>query len=397
MTKELIKNLKRISEFEAGGRPQEDWIASNREILMSQIKPRMENDRVADYQAGDRVYYFQYFNNIFRQRLLRPALAVFVVAGMMLGYSATLTVASGSIEGDALYSVKTAQEKVQLVLAFSEEKEAKLHIDFASRRADELDKLAQKDEAVDKKAKKITKTAENLSKEVSSAKEKLNKVGMASVSAAVAIAKEVDSGSLAIEQKISVIKNNLPADVKNQIGDSLDKALGVAKDTGNSALSVIVDKYVNGESDIDSSEVVSRVAERIKTAQQDIAAASAAVSQATSTAGIISAGKASSTMSLTFVVSTSTIENVASMSQQAQEALSQAQNLLDQGNLVSAMEKVVETKDIVIGATSGARAIVSDLQNSEAVSNVKGTSTDINVENSGSSGSSESTSQILIK
>lgn len=398
MNKDLIKNLKRISEFEAGGRPQEDWLISNRDILMSQIRPATDQ-RETEYQSAERNYYWQYVNNLFQQRLMRPALAVVVLFGLTLGYNATVSVANSSLEGDILYPVKTAQERVQLALTFSQEREAQLHIDFAERRLDELNRLSQQTGDSQKKVKKITKTAANLSKEVSSAKDKLNKISMASVGTALTIAKEIDSTTLDLEQKITEVKDSLTDEVKNQVGDTLAQAIDTAKDTGSSALSVMVDKYTQGDSGISDQEIISRLAERIKSAEEDLAKASLevnkAVGAATSTLNLMAEStRASSTMSLN-LVSTSTIESVSLMPQQAKDTLEQAKSLLEQGDLVSALAKVVESKEIVLGATSGAQSIVNDLQNVDIISNVKGTSTDINIQSTSTGSTSESTSSTV--
>jgi len=398
MNKDLIKNLKRISEFEAGGRPQEDWLISNRDILMSQIRPATDQ-RETEYQSAERNYYWQYVNNLFQQRLMRPALAVVVLFGLTLGYNATVSVANSSLEGDILYTVKTAQERVQLALTFSQEREAKLHIDFAERRLDELNRLSQQTGDSQKKVKKITKTAANLSKEVSSVKDKLNQISIASVDTALLIAKEIDSTTLDLEQKITEVKDSLSEEVKSQVGDTLVQAISTTKDTGSSALGVMVDKYTKGEAGISDQEIITRLTERIKSAEEDLAKASWEVNQAvdaaTSTLSLMDAtAKASSTLSLT-LVSTSTIENISLLPQQAKNTLEQAKSLLVQGELASALAKVVESKEIVLGATSGAQALVNDLQNVDLSGNVRGTSTSSQLETGTMSTSSESTSPIV--
>ena len=398
MNKELIKNLKRISEFEAGGQPPEGWIDSNRDILMSQIRPAIDHQET-EYQFAERNYYWQYANNIFRQRIMKPAMAVFVLFGLMLGYSATMTVANSSLQGDILYPVKTAQERVQLVLTFSQEREAQLHIDFAQRRLDELNRISQQSGDSQEKADKITKTVANLSKEVNSAKDKLNKISIASVDTVLTIAKEIDRNTLDLEQKITEVRDSLSDEIKNQVGDTLAQAIDTAKDTGSSALSVMVDKYTKGETGISDEEIISRLNERIKSAEEDLAKASLevnkAVGAATSTLNLMAEStRASSTMSLN-LVSTSTIESVSLMPQQAKDTLEQAKSLLEQGDLVSALAKVVESKEIVLGATSGAQSIVNDLQNVDIISNVKGTSTDINIQSTSTGSTSESTSSTV--
>lgn len=66
----------------------------------------------------------------------------------LLGGGAGATYASqNALPGDTLYPIKIASEKVETALAFSDSRDAKLHLDFATRRLSEINKLAEKGKA----------------------------------------------------------------------------------------------------------------------------------------------------------------------------------------------------------------------------------------------------------
>ncbi len=66
------------------------------------------------------------------------AIALFIV---ILAGGGTVTASSNSLPGDFLYPVKLGRENIQLALTFSELGKARLHSEFASRRADEMANL----------------------------------------------------------------------------------------------------------------------------------------------------------------------------------------------------------------------------------------------------------------
>ena len=138
---DLIKKLQDLKKLEAAGRPQAGWVMSNREILMSQIQPQ---NKVNTENISEAVYYWQYFGNMFRQRVLQPVAAFLLVVFVMTGYTVTANVAGASLPGEVLYPIKTASEKMQLAFAFSPDKKAQLQMNFASRRVGELQGLIEK-------------------------------------------------------------------------------------------------------------------------------------------------------------------------------------------------------------------------------------------------------------
>jgi len=73
----------------------------------------------------------------------RWAAAITTVLVIVLAGIGTVTASAGALPDETLYSVKLAAEQARLTLAFSDIGKAKLHIQFAERRADEMVEVAR--------------------------------------------------------------------------------------------------------------------------------------------------------------------------------------------------------------------------------------------------------------
>jgi hypothetical protein len=54
--KEIIKQLKTLKGIKDAGTPNKKWVASNRDILMSQINPSMQSN-TDKYLLGENIYF----------------------------------------------------------------------------------------------------------------------------------------------------------------------------------------------------------------------------------------------------------------------------------------------------------------------------------------------------
>ena len=89
----------------------------------------------------------------------RWALAMTAILGFLLIGVGTLAASARALPDDALYPVKLAAEQVRVTLAFSDVDEAKLHLQFAERRADEMTEMARQG-----KSDKISMLTEQIAK-----------------------------------------------------------------------------------------------------------------------------------------------------------------------------------------------------------------------------------------
>ena len=358
LDKELIQKLNQVKNLKAAGQPERTWILLNKEILMSQVQPNQKIESLAE-KRGEKIYYFQYFNNLFKQSILKPALATVVIVFVLLGYSATVSMAGVSLPGDKLYPVKTAQEKVQLALTFAEEEKVSLQMSFVSRRADELGQLVKNDDEVSKKTAAVKKTAKRISKDVGDVKNKLDKISIAAVAVddekIIEVAKEIDTKTLELKQSLVETHNNLSPEVKDDVESAFKEAINTTEETGTSALNVIIKKYENDQTMIDGQDVASRVADRIKDAEVSIVGVTKVIAKAATTTPAITP-----VINPATTTTTETLLTIQEKPKVAQAVIEQAKDLLDQKDFSSALQKVTETNKIVSTAEENVRVIVSE-------------------------------------
>jgi uncharacterized protein (UPF0297 family) len=370
MNKKLIQQIKQLKNLELAGQPQDSWIASNKELLMNQVQPQVSSRVASKSLFGNNFYYAKFLSEYFGSRVLRPVGVFCMVALAFLGYNAVSTVATASIPGDALYPVKTASENMQLSLAFADGKKMELQLNFLSRRTDELQQIAKQTDSSTSKQNKITKTVKKITSDVNTVKASMAKISMASVSTdVVAMAKQIDDKTLKIEQDIVNVHASLPEDVKKGVAQDVKEAIATTEDAGANALSVIVKSVTSGDS-ASNQELTIRVTERIKTAGTSIQAASDEVNKiTTSTLAIIPAGAAATGELMT----TSSIAEIKELPKQAQEAIDQAKTLLDQKDYNSALQKIQESKDIVVDVIGKTPIIVVGVSTTSTTTVATGT------------------------
>lgn len=372
--KELIEKLNQVKDLSSGGQPDQAWIASNRDVMMSQIQPSSQNESTVK-ELGDGFYYGQYFNNLFKQNLLKPAIATFSLVLLMLGYSATLSVANASLPGDTLYPIKTVKERVQLAFTFEEEEKVKLQMTFVSNRADELQQLVKTASDDNNKNAVVKQTAQQIVKDVATVKDHLNEISASSMTAdknkVIEAAKEIDTKTMVIKQSLVEAHSSLNEESKKELEGALKQAIVTTEEAGTSALNVIIKKFESGETNLNSTEVATRVADRIKDAEVNIEGANKVIAKvSTTTAAILN--------TVVPVVNSSstapTLTTIKSQPYEAQVVIEEAKDLLDQQNFSSALEKITETNKIVSTVEANVREIVNEsinLENASSTSTTK--------------------------
>ncbi len=328
--KELITQLQHLADTKEGGRLAADFAARNRQILMSQINPLGAEPENSVFE-----YYNQYFQQTFAQYVVRPVGAMVVIVLVFLGYTATSTIASASLPGDLLYPVKSTTEKVQLALTFDQEEKIELHMDFVDRRTDELQQLVRiPNESDDKKSERVSEAVKNISNEVKSIQKNLDKISSDITSTQIVeVAKVVDTKTQEVSKEIVAAHASLPEAVQQQIAVQVNDVLANTEVVGQDALGVIVQKFEEGNTQVDATDVTNRVTERLKTAEENVAVV---VSAASSTPAA---------MTMTLSVSASTTASATPA--QAQQVIAEAKTLVDQKDFSSALVKIQESNTIV--------------------------------------------------
>ncbi len=129
MEKSFIQKLSDLKEI----KPDSSWKAANRELLLAQVGGsgiELENG-IALEKSGFSWAWFK----ILPQPVMVIVLAVIVFGG---SGAASLLASKNSKPGDSLYIAKILNEKAQMALTFNDDKRARLGLEFAGNRAEEL-------------------------------------------------------------------------------------------------------------------------------------------------------------------------------------------------------------------------------------------------------------------
>ena len=344
MSKKLIQQLKQLKNLDLAGTPKDSWIASNREVLMNQIKPQATSKVSKKSFLGDNFYYVRFFSEFFGSRVLRPVGVFCMVVFAFLGYNAVATMATASIPGDALYSVKTAGENMQLSLTFSDDKKVELQLNFLTRRTDELQKIVkQADNSTSKKA-KIAQAVKKITSDVNTVKASMAKISMASISpSAVAVDKKVYDTTIKLGESLTAVHEGLSPDMKQDVAQDMRTALATTDSAGTQMLTMIVKTTeVKGTAVDSNSDVAKMISERIVALEADI-------KETTEKLNSVATSTPDTTTSTVDALKPSEITDMKDRLKKAQTALDEAKILLDKKQFDEALKKIQECKDIMNG------------------------------------------------
>jgi hypothetical protein len=169
---------------------------------------------------------------IWRRKWAVAAATILVIVFCGVG---TVAASANALPGESLYSVKLAAEQVRVTLAFSDMDKAKLHIQFAERRAAEIAEMAQQDKS--DKIPELTERLDNHLQQVNCEAQKMRgaRVGSSALPPTDKFAMSGDVGELKNLLGNSTIKSNLgnalnkvPQSVKPQLQQAIknyDEAL----------------------------------------------------------------------------------------------------------------------------------------------------------------------------
>lgn len=359
----IIEQLKTLQNV----KPRKEWVQLQRELLLSQIK----SQSAARKQSRVLNTWFL-VKSFMPTSVLRFAakplgaltvLAVFIFSTGMLGVNAS----KGSLPGDILYSVKRTSEKMQVGLAVSKEKEAALHVQFAEERVNEIEKVAQGKNSSDQKMKQISVAVDGLKDEMKKAQENLDqaKDQPRKAQEVVAMAKVLDVKSEEISNRIEQKKLQVGDQI---IVDKLSEAQVATTQAGVKALEVIVEKHEQGEVTMSEGELVKTIdnkiekaKETIKQAAQKVESAKTAVENAPKAVLEIEAESPTVPVKVETPApaaetspTTSSTENKPA---EAKQILTEAKDLLNHGDLSSAVEKVMQSAEIATEMTAEAKLI----------------------------------------
>jgi hypothetical protein len=362
MSKEIIRQLKSLKHAETG--PSEQWLQKNRELLLSQIKntvPIKTKTRftfnIDNFWQAASIFLPQSFV----YKVIRPVTAMVLLVAMGVGgWVATVSASYESLPGDRLYSAKRAIEKTQSVVANvvgKKDEVAKLHLEFAKRRANETrDIISQNDPSTVGMA---AQTVHDLKDEMKTVNSKLEEI-KTTANSDVEIVKDINQNAQAIKNVLVKVNVDLLVADTAATGDLSTQVLeakNLAKETSLKAVEVMVEKHLQGTG-MAKDEVKQAIDEQLQSAVKDVADSKQSVVEVNKALGVVKEEvsaivldaktnvNASSTESLSAKLEETSkqIQAAVNTSQQFNtetgKTITEAQLLLSQDNLSQAVDKV---------------------------------------------------------
>jgi hypothetical protein len=208
--REIIEQLNKLKSINAESR----WKENNRSILVSQIFGSQTEEKKFEFNwplIFIKEMPFQMVQSVPKSF----AAAILTLVFLASAGTASIIAARESKPGDSLYVAKIAGEKAQYALTFNDEDKAKLGMEFAGNRAEEISKVLAETPS-DKKDETVVNLVNDFKKEINNIRTKLEKNKPAENSS---LAKNTDSKTDSIKN----INNNAN---KNNADDDGGKFFG---------------------------------------------------------------------------------------------------------------------------------------------------------------------------
>lgn len=194
--KKLIKKIKELKSIQ----PSSEWLNLTRHNLVSQIN--------FEEEAGSKTGFFILFTKWLKQpqsAALTACLLLIFVGGPWLMVKAS----QASLPGETLYSVKKISEGVQTTVASGNNK-AKLQVEFASRRLEELNKISTDSFSTAEKTEKTKQIVSDFKDKLASVGLQVNNISKEEV---VVVAKKTKK----LKEDLARTKEEMPLDVKDDL------------------------------------------------------------------------------------------------------------------------------------------------------------------------------------
>jgi len=161
--KELIKNLSALKKTEADS----SWIKKNRDVLSYQIF------NGAEYVAMPLGFMEKF--SLITKRLLQPApIAALIALFFVTSAAASVRMARNTTPGEPLYIAKAISERTKFLATFNETSKAKLNLEFANQRVNEIEQVMANEENTDQA--KVEELSASFKKEIAAVRERLTKI-----------------------------------------------------------------------------------------------------------------------------------------------------------------------------------------------------------------------------
>ncbi len=357
----LVEQLKELRAI----KPRAEWVASNRSLLLAQIKSQ------ATVQEAKPADYLKFAKMLMPTRFVQSIVKPMYIAGLaflfVVGSGAlTVSAARESLPGNVLYPVKLTSERVAVSLAGSPAAKAKASANNAAERVREIEKIISTNTDAATKNQMISVASDNLKKNMDSVVSNLDQAKSEKGDSAETLAAAQNVGKTVTDLTQRLEQNN-QAGGNEQTAQIIADAKNTVNEAGVKAVEVIVDKYDKGETTITSEEMVKtmegqlkKIEDRIatiKTKEETVPVIVKPVNPDV-VAPVVKPGDAPVvTPEVSEIVET--VKNAT----EVKAVLDEAMKLMNEGNLLGALEKMKESNTLSEQAEAAIDARIEQLKN----------------------------------
>jgi hypothetical protein len=146
-----------------------------------------------------------------------------------------------TVAGDTLYPVKKVIEKTKITF-FPSNNKSQTHTDLASRRLDELNKIAEKSESAEEKKGKMQETIDDFKDEIEIAKIALVQPKIdRNTSEKAEAARKVMAKTEEFKEILEKVPAQMPKEIQAEIGKNIDKALEMSEEANFAAVEQMIE------------------------------------------------------------------------------------------------------------------------------------------------------------
>lgn len=336
--------------------PDPSWVAQNRIRLLSHASSNMPKEVSAVRSSAAEIFKGFVPTQLFYW-MRRPAMAFLYLFAIMLGGSfASVSASERSLPGDFLYPVKLATEQTRFALTGDSSEKLRLKTESVQRRVDEIRQVAT--QPMEHKQERIKAAAENLKRDLYSAKQQLTDVSAGtSPKATLEAAKLLDEQSSAVVQGLQEVKESIPAGSKAIVTEAESAAVS----TGVKAVTVLIGSKdtPEGAEVISADELKLSIEGKVLALENKIQETSEKLRLSTTSSTI----SATSTVPALMSSSTASFASTTASIAVANAALTEAKVFIQENKLELVPNKLLEAAQ----GTADANLVMSSVSSSPAI------------------------------
>jgi hypothetical protein len=262
--KEIISQLNVLKSI----KPDESWVIKSRNRVLSEApcsewtitKLAREQEHIVDNKSN---MLFGLMNFIGNKKMAAFVSIIVLFAGALI-----VDASRSSLPGDSLYSVKIAGENAVLAIA-SEEEKAKIEIEQAGKRLEELAKVSQKSSDFEQR-RKIEQLIVDFEVKINNANNHLVKID--NNGEKVKTARVINDQSDKYVEILAKTTENLSTSLREKVSDKFAKAIDSTEKINLSSLMVMVENKNLENSDVISSEEIKSKLKEVIEREKDLEA-----------------------------------------------------------------------------------------------------------------------------